>query len=81
MASRQKVTIRDVARDVGVSRQTVSRVLNKGPNVKPAVREKVNKAIDRLGYVPNISARRMRGARSYLILAINDRQRRTSASL
>lgn len=75
MASRQKVTIRDVARDVGVSRQTVSRVLNKGPNVKPAVREKVNKAIDRLGYVPNISARRMRGARSYLILAINDRQR------
>jgi LacI family transcriptional regulator len=69
------VTIRDVAKDVGVSRQTVSRVLNKGPNVKPAVRDKVSEAIDRLGYVPNISARRMRGARSYLILAINDRQR------
>jgi LacI family transcriptional regulator len=59
MASRQKVTIRDVAKDVGVSRQTVSRVLNKGPNVKPAVRDKVSEAIDRLGYVPNISARRM----------------------
>ena len=75
MASKQGVTIRDVARDVGMSRQTVSRVLNNGPNVKPSVRDKVNEAIERLGYVPNISARRMRGSRSYLILAINDRQR------
>ena len=75
MASRKSVTIRDVARDVGVSRQTISRVINNGPNVKPEVREKVAEAIDRLGYVPNLSARRMRGARSYLILAINDRQR------
>lgn len=75
MASRQSVTIRDVARDVGVSRQTVSRVINNGPNVKTAVRERVEEAIARLGYVPNISARRMRSARSYLILAINDRQR------
>jgi LacI family transcriptional regulator len=75
MAVKQNVTIRDVARDVGMSRQTVSRVINKGPNVKPLVREKVEEAIDRLGYVPNLSARRMRGARSYLILAINDRQR------
>ncbi|MEO1222063.1 MAG: LacI family DNA-binding transcriptional regulator [Pseudomonadota bacterium] len=75
MGSKQPVTIRDVAADVGVSRQTVSRVLNKGPNVKPAVRARVEESIERLGYVPNISARRMRGSRSYLILAINDRQR------
>lgn len=75
MGTKSTVTIRDVAADVGVSRQTVSRVLNKGPNVKPAVRAKVEASIERLGYVPNISARRMRGSRSYLILAINDRQR------
>jgi LacI family transcriptional regulator len=75
MGTKHTVTIRDVAADVGVSRQTVSRVLNKGPNVKPAVRAKVEASIERLGYVPNISARRMRGSRSYLILAINDRQR------
>lgn len=75
MATKQSVTIRDVAAHVGVSRQTVSRVINNGPNVKPAVRERVEQAIARLGYVPNISARRMRGSRSYLILAINDRQR------
>lgn len=75
MATRQSVTIRDVARAAGVSHQTVSRVINNGPNVKPAVREKVELAISRLGYVPNLSARRMRGALSYLILAVNDRQR------
>ncbi len=75
MTHRDKVTIEDVARAVGVSRQTVSRVINKGPNVKEAVRERVEEAIARLGYVPNLSARRMGGGRSFLILAVNDRQR------
>jgi LacI family transcriptional regulator len=72
---RNSVTIEHVANAAGVSRQTVSRVINDGPNVKPAVRERILNAIERLGYVPNLSARRMGGARSYLILAINDRQR------
>ncbi len=75
MADKAKVTIEDVARAVGVSRQTVSRVINKGPNVKESVREKVEEAIARLGYIPNLSARRMGGGRSFLILAVNDRQR------
>lgn len=75
MLHKGNVTIEDVARAAGVSRQTVSRVINKGPNVKPAVREKVAAAVAQLGYVPNLSARRMGGGRSYLILAINDRQR------
>lgn len=69
------VTIEDVAARVGVSRQTISRVINNGPNVKPAVREKVEAAIAELGYVPSLSARRMGGGRSYVILAINDRAR------
>lgn len=69
------VTIEDVARKVGVSRQTVSRVINRSPNVKPALRERVQDAVALLGYVPNLSARRMGGSRSFLILAINDRQR------
>lgn len=71
----QAITIEDVARAAGVSRQTVSRVINDQPSVKPHVRERVRQAIDSLGYVPNLSARRMAGARSYLIMAINDRQR------
>lgn len=72
---RGSVTIEDVAAAAGVSRQTVSRVINEHPNVKAAVRERVQAAIGELGYVPNLSARRMGGARSYLILAVNDRQR------
>lgn len=69
------MTIDHVASAAGVSRQTVSRVINNGPNVKPAVRERILSAIETLGYVPSLAARRMGGARSYLILAINDRQR------
>lgn len=75
MPKQGSVTIEHVARAAGVSRQTVSRVINNGPNVKPLVRERILTAIDTLGYVPNQAARRMGGGRSYLILAINDRPR------
>lgn len=75
MVKKADVTIEDVAREAGVSRQTVSRVINRRPNVKPIVRERVQTAVEQLGYVPNLSARRMGGGRSFLILAINDRQR------
>ena len=68
-------SIRDIALRAGASVATVSRVINRRPNVKDAVRVRVQQAIDDLGYVPNLSARRMGGARSYLILAVNDRQR------
>lgn len=64
-----KVTIEDVASAAGVSRQTVSRVINRRPNVRAAVRARVEETIAALGYVPNIAARRMGGARSYILLA------------
>ena len=70
---RQAVTIKHVAADAGVSLQTVSRVINNEPNVRPAMKERVQSSIDKLGYVPSIAAQRMSGSRSYLILAINDR--------
>ncbi len=72
---RQAVTIRHVAAEAGVSLQTVSRVINNHPSVRAEVRGRVQSAIDRLGYVPSIAAQRMSGSRSYLILAINDRDR------
>ncbi len=75
MAKRASLTIEHVARAAGVSRQTVSRVINNGPSVKPLVRERILAAIEELGYVPNQAARRMGGGRSYLMLAINDRPR------
>ncbi|RVT42250.1 LacI family DNA-binding transcriptional regulator [Sphingobium algorifonticola] len=72
---RLAVTIKHVAADAGVSLQTVSRVINDEPNVRPEMRERVKASIDRLGYVPSIAAQRMSGSRSYLILALNDRER------
>lgn len=72
---RQAVTIKHVAADAGVSLQTVSRVINNEPNVRPEMKHRVQEAIDRLGYVPSIAAQRMSGSRSYLILALNDRER------
>lgn len=72
---RQAVTIKHVAADAGVSLQTVSRVINNEPSVRQEMKRRVQESIDKLGYVPSIAAQRMSGSRSYLILAINDRDR------
>jgi len=72
---RQAITIKHVAEAAGVSLQTVSRVINNEPTVRPAMKDRVQASIDKLGYVPSIAAQRMSGSRSYLILAINDRER------
>lgn len=72
---RRPITIKHVAEEAGVSLQTVSRVINNGPNVRAEVRERVNAAVAKLGYVPSIAAQRMGGSRSYLLLALNDRDR------
>ena len=72
---RQAVTIKHVAADAGVSLQTVSRVINDAPNVRPEMTRRVKASIEKLGYTPSIAAQRMSGSRSYLILALNDRAR------
>jgi len=52
-------TIKDVARAANCSIKTVSRVMNNEPHVKEPVRQRVLEAVKALGYVPNISARRL----------------------
>lgn len=59
--------IRDVARLAGVSYQTVSRVLNEHPSIRPATRDRVLEAIARIGYRPNQAARALVTARSRTI--------------
>jgi len=59
--------IRDVARKAGVSYQTVSRVLNDSPAIRPATRAEVLRAIDELGYRPNPAARALVTSRSKII--------------
>jgi LacI family transcriptional regulator len=61
------VTIFDVAKEAGVSYSTVSRVVNNKAYVKRSTREKVLKAMDRLGYRANLQARSLAGGRSSVI--------------
>lgn len=57
-------TIVDVAKRAGVAPVTVSRVMNAAPNVKPATRDRVERAITELGYVPSVAARSLRSKRT-----------------
>lgn len=59
--------IRDVAREAGVSYQTVSRVLNESSSLRPATRQRVLDVIDRLGYRPNQAARALVTRKSHVI--------------
>jgi LacI family transcriptional regulator len=66
-------TIRDVAAMAGVTDMTVSRVVNRSGPVSEAVRERVEKAIDELGYVPSRIARGLRSRRTRtLALIVSD---------
>ncbi|MEM8546532.1 MAG: LacI family DNA-binding transcriptional regulator [Pseudomonadota bacterium] len=67
-----KVTIDDVAHLAGVSIKTVSRVVNQEPNVRESTRVKVETAITRLNYRPNLSARNLASHRSHLIALVYD---------
>ncbi|MFD9814973.1 LacI family DNA-binding transcriptional regulator [Streptomyces sp. NPDC059080] len=53
----RRPTLEAVAARAGVSRATVSRVVNGGAGVRPAVRERVARAVAELGYIPNSAAR------------------------
>jgi len=67
-----KITIDDVAELAGVSIKTVSRVVNREPNVREATRAKVDKAIATLNYQPNKAARSLASHHSHLIGLIYD---------
>lgn len=66
-------TIREVAAKTGLSPTTVSRVINNHPYVDNSKRKKVLQAMEELGYVPNSSARRLRGQRTNTIAVIISR--------
>lgn len=67
MKGHTMVSIKDVAKDAGVSPQTVSNCINNPSIVKPATRKLVEASIERLNYTPNASARRLRTQRSNTI--------------
>ena len=64
------MSIEKVAQLAGVSKATVSRVLNAHPGVKPDTREKVLSAIAACDYQPNLLARQLRTAQSHMLLVL-----------
>jgi DNA-binding LacI/PurR family transcriptional regulator len=68
----RRITLADIAREVGVSRATVSYVLNDTPGhaIPESTRTLVRETASRLGHVPNASARALRLGRSRIVLAL-----------
>jgi DNA-binding LacI/PurR family transcriptional regulator len=70
-AARPSARLKDVALVAGVSVKTVSNVVNDYPHIRPATRRKVEEAIARLGYRPNLVARTLaRGQSGVVALAV-----------
>lgn len=61
------VTILDVAKEAGVSKSTVSLVINNSNSVKLETQYKVRQAIEKLGYVPNLAARELTTNRTHTL--------------
>ncbi|MBD9700591.1 substrate-binding domain-containing protein [Streptomyces sp. ID01-12c] len=67
---RKRPTIWEVAKRAGVSHQTVSRFLKNDGGMKPATRERIERAVAELDYRPNLMARSMRTRRSHRITIV-----------
>ncbi|SDT78285.1 LacI family DNA-binding transcriptional regulator [Actinoplanes derwentensis] len=67
---RREVTLRDVAELAGVSSRTVSNVVNGYANVTERTRERVQRAVDELGYRPNVLARNLAQGKSGQIAVV-----------
>src|SRR5947209_10097280 len=61
------ITLADIAREMGVSKMTVSRAINNHPLVSAETRERVLEVARRLNYQPNEHARALATNRSYMI--------------
>ncbi|MEU3795658.1 LacI family DNA-binding transcriptional regulator [Streptomyces fructofermentans] len=62
-----RVSLKDVALHAGVSIKTVSNVVNNYQHITPAMRARVQRSIDELGYQPNLAARHLRKGRTGII--------------
>lgn len=66
----KRVTLRTVAKQAGVSYQTVSNVINNLELVRPETRLRVQQVIQEMGYVPSYAAKALRQARSMTVAAV-----------
>ncbi len=66
-SGKETLSIIRLAELTGISKSTISRVVTKHPSVSEKTREKVEKAIEKYGYVPSISGRSLAGAKTGII--------------
>ena len=71
-AGNGKPTINDIARLAGVSKKTVSRVINRSPLLNEETRQRVDAIIRQTGYIPNPQARALALRRNFLIGLVHD---------
>ncbi len=62
-----RVTIQDIARMAGVSKATVSRVINQKPDVDVLTRDRIMRIMDEYDFVPNVAASGLAGGRTHLL--------------
>jgi LacI family transcriptional regulator len=62
-----RITVHDVAAHAGVAISTVSRVINGAPRVAEDIQQRVQAAIDELGWTPSVAAQAMRGAATRMV--------------
>jgi len=67
---RKRITIKDIAREAGVSIATVSNVINKRGRVSPETSEAIWKIIQKRNYSPSMAARSLKAKRSHLIALV-----------
>jgi len=77
----KNITIRDVARECGVSTQTISRVINESQNVNEKTRKLVKEKIRELGYKPNLYAKNLSKRKMKNILVSIRRNRGHTATI
>lgn len=62
-----RVTIKDIARELGVSPSTVSRAMKDHPDISPATKKQVNELVEKLKYRPNTVALSLQSRKTYTI--------------
>lgn len=62
-----KITIKDVAKEAGVSQSTVSYAINQTRPISEETRQRIYQAIEKTGYIPNINARNLRANKTKMI--------------
>ena len=69
-------SLKDLAKECGVSVATVSKALNDQPDIAAATRERIRAAARRMGYLPNAAARALKTNRTYNlgVLFVDERQ-------